>query len=63
MNIKRFCVNAILGIILMNGIPFLIDVIRDTSFHFDWFFGLVTPVLAGLASAMVRTPEERRQLR
>ena len=62
MNIKRFFINTILLMILMNGIPFLLAVIRNTSFQFNWIFGLVTPILGGLASAFVRTPEERRKV-
>ena len=62
MNIKRFYFNTILLMILMNGIPFLLAAIHHETFQFDWIFGLVTPMLGGLASAFVRTPTERRQL-
>jgi len=59
MNIKRAMINSILGIIVFNAISLVAALIRQTPFQFDVLFNLVTPIVAGIASGLARTPKER----
>ena len=59
MNIKRFIINGILGIIAFNAVAMLVAALRGTPFQFNAFYGLAIPVVSALASAFARTPKEK----
>ena len=59
MNIKRFIVNSILGVILFNACFSLIALIRQNPFQFNVWLGVVVPIVAGFGSSLVLTPKER----
>ena len=59
MNIKRFVINSILGLILFNGISLLLATIMREPFRINVLINVITPILAGFASGLALTPEER----
>lgn len=62
MNIKRFIINSIVGLILFNAAGFLVATLRHVPFGFNFILGFVAPIAAGFASGIAQTPEERQKL-